>query len=169
MPDRARIDIAARPADKALMFRCAGPCTMGACPAIRAQIEAQQAGEIEDVYFDLSAVESIDSTFAGFLLAQLRTQQRDGSPHLHLVAPSTGVMRTLETMHVLRLLDIVDALPAPSANWRELAIEAPDANQAADLVISCHEKLIDADERNRKTFGQVVDGFRKARDGDRHA
>lgn len=166
MADNARIDFATRPDDKALLFRCAGACTMTICPAIRSQFEAIPEEEVEHVYFELSGVESIDSTFAGFLLAQMQTEKRKGVPHLHLVAPSPGVMRTLETMHVLRLLDITDELPTVSDGWQNIPLESPDANQAADLVITCHEKLIDADERNRETFGRVVDGFRKARDGD---
>jgi len=133
---------------------------MGVCPTLRSKIADTGTPPIRHIYVDLSAADFIDSTFTGFLLS-LRRGQADAGPTLHLVAPTAGVLRTLETMQVRRLMDIVSELPESVDRWEALATDPLDASQSCELVIDAHEALIDADESNRAKFGHVVELFRK--------
>ncbi len=162
MPHEARISIAEAPQHKSLLIRCEGRCTMGVCPSIRSWIEESSDKALEHLYIELTDTEAIDSTFTGFLLSLKQKGATPDGPQLHLVAPSENVLRTLETMQVIRLLDIVDAFPVSDVVWTPLATGPVDPDQAGKLIVESHENLIDADERNREKFGRIVEGFRDA-------
>ena len=161
MPQDAHIAVAELTQQKTLLVRCSGRCTMGVCPAIRSKIDDISATPLEHIYVDLSQTEAIDSTFTGFLLALRPGRSKPNAPALHLVAPAPNVLRTLETMQVRRLMDIVEALPTQAVEWKPLATKPLDAAQTGKLIVDAHENLIEADERNREKFGRVVEGFRR--------
>lgn len=161
MSHDARIAVAELPKEKCLFIRCEGRCTMGICPTLKTAIADCTKRPYEHVYLDLSDTEFIDSTFTGFLLALRPGRSNPNAPQVHLVAPSPNVMRTLETMQVLRVLDTVDALPIGDFAWKPLTSQPLDPAKAGEIIIDAHEKLIEADERNREKFGRVVETFRE--------
>lgn len=161
MPGNARVSIAEHPQEQSLLIRCEGRCTMSVCPTIRATIDERAKPPLRHIYIDLRQTEAIDSTFTGFLLALRRDRSNPAAPALHLVAPSPDVMRSLETMQVQRLLDVVDALPEGSVDWTPLVTDPLDVSESRNLIIDAHEQLIEADESNREKFGHVVDVFRE--------
>lgn len=161
MPHNAHIAIADLPQQNALLLRCEGRCTMGICPTLKSTLHERTRDAVRHIYIDLSNTEAIDSTFTGFLLTLRPHRDRPDAPAVHLVAPTPNVMRTLETMQVSRLLDVVDALPASDINWQPIVAASGDPKEAGEIIIEAHESLIEADERNREEFGRVVEGFRK--------
>jgi len=88
-------------------------------------------------------------------------------PRVHLLRPSSGVKRALESMHVCELLPCCEEYEASITEWRELPAEEVGQDSVAGLVIDAHECLIKADERNVPVFSPVVEGFR-ARRGPKH-
>lgn len=140
-----------------------GVCKMGICQTLRRFVEQYEAPNKTDVYFDLSAVEFVDSTFTGFLLGLATKKNRPSAPDLHLVSPSAKALDTLRGMHLLPFFDICDKMPHPPGEWTVLAAEPVNADGAADLVIETHEQLVEADPRNADQFGRVVEVFRSER------
>jgi len=136
---------------------------MTICEALGSFLKTCCRPEATDLYFDLSSVDWLDSTFVGFLLSHGVKNIDASRPAIHLFAPSAQVLDIFRTMHVLRLFDICDRVPAP-AEWRELPKQCPTPSRVADLVIDAHEELIQADPRNASTFQPVVNHFRSFRE-----
>ena len=55
-----------------------GACTMGICHTIQSYLEQRRCDASQDVYFDMSEVRLIDSTFTGMLLS-LALKKRDSA------------------------------------------------------------------------------------------
>ncbi|MBK8269978.1 MAG: hypothetical protein IPK83_17445 [Planctomycetes bacterium] len=69
-------------------------------------------------------------------------------------------MEAIRTMHIGGFFNVCDTLPPSTAGWQEVAVERESCDALRETVIESHEQLIDADERNEKEFGRVVEGFR---------
>lgn len=145
------------------VIRLQGPCTFAACERIRKYLDPFRKPATTDLYFDLSEVPWIDSTFAGFLVSLATRRHAQDRPELHLIAPSEGVLDALGQMHLIVLFDILQALDENVSEWKELPADDGSAQQTGDMVIECHERLIEADPRNAKAFGPVVEAFRSDR------
>ena len=137
---------------------------MGICRTIQSFLEQRRRSTAQDVYFDMSEVRLIDSTFTGMLLSMALKKKDPAGPDIYLVAPSDRTMQALVGMHVHTFFDIRDAVDASPHDWSELSIEPCSPHQVTDLVIGCHEELISADERNESEFRPVVDAFRRDRE-----
>lgn len=146
--------------DRAVFVKPVGACTMSICRTIQSYLE-QRRSAAQDVYFDMSEVRLIDSTFTGMLLSLALKKKDPSGPDIHLLTPSDRTMQALTSMHVHMLFDIRDAVDSLPHDWAELNIEPYNPRQATDLVIECHEELISADERNESEFRPVVDAFRR--------
>jgi len=161
MSDQASAHIALDPKSRSVLIKSAGACTARGCLPIRTYIESLAPGNVDAVYFHLADAKTIDSTFAGFLLETLQ-KLKDRGDLFYLVSPSEGVMRTLETMGVMRMIEQVDSMPEPEGDWAALPMDVDSKELLRDVIIEAHERLMSLSEENRRVFGPVVDGFRKA-------
>lgn len=148
----------ARNADT-LMIRAGGCCTAVLCTRLKKLLESCLRPQTTLIAFDLAGVEMIDSTFAGMLLATALRKGED-APAVCLVAPSEGVLGTLDNMHVRHLFTIREDAPAQVRCWEELSVERPGAHEVARIVIDAHEHLVAADDRNEAAFARVLEGMR---------
>ncbi len=148
----------ARTADT-LMIRAGGCCTAVLCARLKKLLESSCRPQTALIGFDLAGVEMIDSTFAGMLLATALRKGED-APEVCLVAPSEGVLGTLDNMHVRQLFAIRPEPPVQVRYWEELSAERPNPRDVAHTVIDAHEHLIAADDRNEATFARVLEGMR---------
>lgn len=146
--------------DNHVVVKLYGACTAILCERVQACMAELINSDISDVYFDLSEVNWLDSTFVGFLVSLVTRKSRPSTPDIHLLDLSGGAAQSLANIHVLRLFDILDAAPVTPTEWRELPANPVDSTQVGKLVIESHEALIQADERNAPTFQHVVDLFR---------
>ncbi len=147
-----------------LVVRPEGACTVAICETLEAGLKRLVDASIQQVCFDLSGAEWLDSTFTGFLVG-LATRGRRGGPQIHLLRPSERVRKCLQDMHVLKLFRIEDALEAQPAGWEQLPQIEADAPGTARRVVDTHEELIRADERNEAVFAPVVKLFRERGQG----
>ena len=161
MSDQASAHIALDPKSRSVLIKASGPCTARGCLPIRAYLESLAPGNVDAVYFNMADAQTIDSTFAGFLLDTLqKLKSRDDA--FYLVSPSDGVMRTLETMGVTRMIEQVDTMPAPQGDWAALPMDVDSKELLREVIIEAHEHLMSLSDENRRVFGPVVEGFRKA-------
>ena len=152
---------------KLAVIRPHGRCTALVCTGLRQYLQQMIRPGVEDVYFDLSDAEWLDSTFIGLLISYVQRKSDPQVPAIHLVRPSKAVLDNLGSMYVLPLFDVCDAPPEEPTGWTRLPDPAASAEQLADVVVSAHESLIDADERNEAAFGGVVKTFRSEMDRQR--
>ena len=143
-----------------MVIRPAGPCTVLLCDRLRSYLENLGETEISDLYVDLSAVDWLDSTFAGFLVSLAVGRNCQLKCPVHLLKPCAGALEALERMHLLRVFNVADQLTEEPAEWTELPEKPASEERVADLVIQAHENLIEADPRNAPAFRPVLDGFR---------
>jgi anti-anti-sigma factor len=163
MPSEKPGNIAIGNHENLLVIKLAGRCTVTMSTCLSRLFDRCRRPQITDVYVDLSEVEYMDSTCVG-LVVSLALKKNDTSvPRIHLLRPSSAVVRILETMLVLDHLECSDALPTAIAEWKELPVEATDQADLAAVMIDAHENLIKADARNVEVFGPVVDGLRADR------
>ncbi len=141
-----------------------GDCTVAICPTIRHFLQQISAAGTVEVCFDLSQVPSMDSTFIGLMLAMAEGRRDSSLPRVALAAPSAGALMNLERMFVKQMFRLIDQPTGDAIEWKELPADQSDGAEVADLVIEAHENLIQADERNRATFGGVVEAFKAERD-----
>ncbi len=161
MSDQASAQIALDPKTRSVLIKSTGACTARGCLPIRTYIESLAPGNVDAVYFHLADAKTIDSTFAGFLVDTMqKLKARDDA--FYLVSPSDGVLRTLETMGVAKLIEQVDTMPAPQGDWAALPIDVDSKELLREVIIEAHERLMSLSEENRRVFGPVVEGFRKA-------
>lgn len=161
MTDPAPLQIALDPATRAVLIKASGACTARACLPIRAYLESLAPKAVDTVHFQLAEAKTIDSTFAGFLLETLQRLQMRGDAFF-LVSPSEGVMKTLETMGVAQMLQISETMPTPGGEWIALPTDVDSKELLREIIVDAHERLMALSEENRRVFGPVVDGFRKA-------
>lgn len=141
----------------------------GRCSAVLGNAIRQYFGRLppdggRDVYFDLSGVDLLESTFAGLLLALARGRGGCAVAAVHLIRPSDAAVASLRNMNVLGFFDVRDSCADLPDAWVPIAADAASADELADLIIRAHETLIAADARNEVAFGPVVRGFAAARD-----
>ena len=160
MTDGVQILVAVCDRPRTVAVKPLGRCRIGVCDVFQRFVRRFHTPDTTDIFFDLSGAESIDSTFAGILVALATKKRHPETPDVHLVHPSPSVTNTLTTMHVLPLFDICEAMPDSPTQWTALHAEPLRPDQVPDLVIDAHQALIDADERNEAEFGPVVDVFR---------
>ena len=147
-----------------VLLRADGPCTMGVCSALREYIDQFKKPDKAHIYIDLSNAESIDSTFTGYLLSLATKRSNPQAPDLHLVSPTQRVTEALRVMHLTAFFDICESMPSPpDGGWTDVALHRGEINALADIVLDSHERLIEADARNKSEFGRVVDGLRGER------
>ena len=146
-----------------VFIRPVGSCTLLICGLINDCLEKLGRPATTDVYFDLSEVDAIDSTFTGLLVSLAKVGDDRSGPATHLLNPAPPVVEALERMHVLSLFDRCTSVPRVPTRWHELTGEAADRDKLAELVIAAHEQLIEADPRNTEVFGPVVEGLRAER------
>lgn len=163
-PDHPRVRIGR--AASGVIVQPVGPCTAVMCGAIRAFVERLRPADAPDLLFDLSQADSLDSTFAGMLVAMARpTAGGDHVPRLHLLNPSSPACEALRRMHVLVLFDVWRDGSADAPEWTELPrdVSPESVERLRALIIEAHERLMAADPRNADVFGPVVDTFRRNR------
>lgn len=166
MANSAKVEIGACPEHGILAMRFEGPCTAIIVGAVRDALSRIVKDPVRKLYFDLTAAESVDSTFTGLLVSRAVARDTGETCSFHLTGPTKPICKALETMHVLRLFDVTERLPEVSFTWHSLELQPPEADCMADIVASAHQALIDADKRNAPIFGRVVEMFRKAGESD---
>jgi len=134
------------------------------CASLDALVQRMQADpSLSAVVIDLRDTANIDSTMLGMLAKiALRTRERlQGRPVL--VAPVDDVRRLLESMCLERVFDIAPALPegVPLPRSELAAVDRPES-ELCRQVAEAHRVLMDIDERNRATFGDVVAAIENA-------
>lgn len=147
-----------------VFFKPQGRCSAVLGNAIRQYFHRLPADASRDVYFDLSAADMVESTFAGLLLSLVRQRGKGAVSAVHLVRPSTVAVSSLRSMNVLNLFDVVESLDGLPDAWVPLAADATSSDELADLIIRAHETLMAADPRNEAAFAPVVRGFKAAQD-----
>jgi anti-anti-sigma factor len=139
------------------------------CASLDALVQRMLADEsLRRVIIDLRDTQNVDSTMLGMLAKiAIRTRERLAMPPL-LVAPNADVRRLLESMCMERVFDIVVEVPAdmPAGGNELTAVERPES-ELCRQVAEAHRVLMDIDERNRATFGDVVAAIENA-PGSRH-
>jgi anti-anti-sigma regulatory factor len=146
-----------------MVIRPMGSCTMAIAGLVQSRVKRCRRPQTTDLYFDLSQADAIDSTFTGLLLSLVTSKADADVPNVHLLAPSASVMDALGRMHVLVLFDVCSSMANPPTEWQELTADPAGPDELTDLVIDAHQQLIDADPRNVKPFGRVVEGLREQR------
>ncbi|HWL92749.1 MAG TPA: STAS domain-containing protein [Phycisphaerae bacterium] len=164
MAERARILVSHAEGDDAVFLTATGPCALGLCPALKQYISRFNQPRHRTLYFDLSGVQSIDSTFTGFLLALATKRSNPAAPDLRLVAPSPRVLEAFRLMHLKQFFHIQPDMPPLRAEWVEISLAAEGVEALRNTVLDAHEQLINADARNATEFARVVEGLREERD-----
>jgi anti-anti-sigma regulatory factor len=149
--------------DHQIVFRPDGRCSALIGQAILRFIRSVEIGPEDDVYFDLSAADALESTFAGMLVILAKQGQKRGRPFVHLVTPSQHVVNALRQMGIITYFDVCSALPTSLGTWNSLPIEKSDPDELANLIIQSHEGLMSADPRNAEQFRGVVECFKAAK------
>ncbi len=150
--------------DRRIVFKPQGHCSALLGNAIRRYFNRLPPDAACDVYFDLSGVDLLESTFAGLLLSLARQRGSKAVAAVHLVRPSSVAVSSLRNMNVLSLFDVCESTDGLPDAWIPLAADAGSPDELAELIIRAHETLIAADSRNEAAFGPVVRGFTAARD-----
>ncbi|MCK6485529.1 MAG: hypothetical protein HUU22_06915 [Phycisphaerae bacterium] len=163
-PDHPRVRIGR--GASGVIVQPVGACTAVMCDAIRMFVDRLCPADAEDLLIDLSRADSLDSTFAGMLLAMARpTADADLTARLHLLNPSSPACEALRRMRVLGLFDVRQDGSADATEWTELPrdVSPESVERLRALIIDAHERLIAADPRNADVFRPVVDTFRRNR------
>ncbi len=147
-----------------IVLRPEGRCTAVLADAIGRYLQRLPDGAGRELYFDLSAAEMIESTFAGLLLAIALKRERAAALSMQLLRPSEPVVSALRNMNVLRFFQVCDALEGAPAASVAVPVEEADPKQLAELIVRAHEGLIAADPRNAAVFGGVVRCFKGSGD-----
>lgn len=153
--------------DGTVLLKAVGPCSMTCCGALKRFVGQFRKPATTNLYLDLSEADSIDSTFAGFLLSLATKKAHPETPDLHLVQPSPRIVDAIRCMHLTRFFKLSDSMPRQTGDWKEVALERESSDALRNTVIDSHEKLIEADGRNKAEFGRVVDGLRSTSDPNR--
>ena len=119
--------------DHQIVFRPDGRCSALLGHAILRFIRSGDIGPEDDVYFDLSAADALESTFAGMLVNLARQGQKRGRPFVHLVTPSQLVIDALQQLGVIKYFDVCSSLPVSLETWNSLPIEQGNPDDLADL------------------------------------
>lgn len=143
-----------------VFFKPQGRCSALLGNAIRQYFRRLPADSGRDVYFDLSAADMLESTFAGLLLSLVRQKGTGAVAGVHLVRPSSEAVSSLRSMNVLGFFDVLESSDGIPDAWVSLAADAANPDDLADLIVRAHEALVAADPRNEAVFGAVVRGFK---------
>lgn len=110
-----------------------------------------------EVIFDLSELESIDSTILG-LLAKVARRRFDASLlRPTLLSPTESVSRILASMGFEAVFDIVHASLLSRAKCEPIPKAAEGARDKGRLMLEAHRLLQDMNESNREEFRTVVE------------
>ena len=124
--------------------------------------EFLDAEESCEYVIDLTDATFIDSTNLGLIAKVAREAWRRGHEKPVIVSTNDEINAVIDSMGFPSAFRIVEEHEAMGAELHEAATpEAYSDPDKARRLLEAHEALINLDERNRKTFQQVVDVLRK--------
>ncbi len=150
-------------------IRCEGKGSFLNSPAMKTFGDQRIAEGEKTVVVDLAACTGMDSTFMGTLAGMAaRLAAKDGGS-LQIADPGSRNHRSLEDLG----LDFLLRIDPPEATWRgdidkiRGALTAPDAPpaptplQRTQMVLEAHQELAGHNDKNAKTFSNVVSMLEK--------
>ena len=118
--------------------------------------------EAPEFVIDLTNTTYIDSTNLGLIAKIARETWRRGLEQPVLVSTNADVNAVIDSMGFTHAFRIVQEHEATGAELHEAPIPAHCSDaRTANRLLEAHEALIALDEKNRKTFQQVVDVLRQ--------
>lgn len=140
------------------LLKLIGDVRVTLCAGLNTYIESLFSGEPPSaVYVDMLETEGVDSTTLG-LLAKMGIYCRDilhKKPKIFCTDP--GLLRTLETMSLDELFDMVSEAPQVEAPTTELECEEVSEDQVRQHVLEAHKMLVELDPEK---WGDFVDLIR---------
>ncbi len=145
-------------------IRCEGKGSFLNSPAMKTFGDQRIAAGEKILVVDLAACTGMDSTFMGTLAGMAaRLSAKDGGS-LQIADPGSRNHRSLEDLG----LDFLMQIDPPEAPWRgqiseiRSALTAPEAPpsptplQRTQMVLEAHQELAGHNDKNAKTFSNVV-------------
>ncbi len=159
--------------DGAVIFRVEGRGTyLNAGPFKQMIAKVQARNEETEFILDMTACESVDSTFMGVLAGIGMNQRREKRPNLKLINVSDRVRKLLQTLGLAHILDIrgleETPTPPPSVATDVVATSTTDVDreQQTQLMIQAHENLVQVDESNAPRFENVLKYLKESLEGE---
>jgi len=141
--------------------RVRGRATFKLVPDFRDFVAREISQGKRGVLVDLSACETLDSTFVGVLTSLTLRCRRQGGTSVKLFNVSDHLLDILNTLGLLRVLDIVEAADIQSLPFQQLATAAHSKIEVARLMLDAHETLAGLNEENAAQFKNVVEFLSK--------
>jgi anti-anti-sigma factor len=147
-------------------LRAQGHMTALYCADIKEYLneKIQEDKELEEVVFDLSSCEYMDSTFMGLLVSLNKRLQRDIGKKLELQNPSSQCLSLLKNLGILKLLAILSEEISFPDRMEELEHhQDPDPR----FILDSHEALMELNGKNHKEFSLLSQILKKQLDKDK--
>lgn len=109
------------------------------------------------VYIDLSDAQGVDSTTLGQLAKISIVSQSKFDRLPVIISPKKDILRILESMGFDQVFSIIDQVSNQISDLDELYCESLDEEKMRKEVIEAHKILISLNEKNKRTFQELVD------------
>jgi anti-anti-sigma factor len=120
-------------------------------------LESLFAGQMPAGFvIDLTATDCIDSTNLGLLVRIAREMHNHSAPRVTIVSDRPDINAVLGSMALDEVFDIVSRADVPVGGGRELPRREVDRDSLSHTLLKAHRALMELNERNEETFGDVV-------------
>jgi len=137
-----------------IYIRATGHVTANSCPELKTRVfdRLDAKPPVDDVEFDLSECEYMDSTFMGLIVGFNKRFKRFSEKPIRLSCISETCLKLLKTIGVARLVEISDS----ASKFPEPLERLGSGRKAgAALVLKAHEELIELSEENERRFSAL--------------
>jgi anti-anti-sigma regulatory factor len=152
-----------------IFAKATGHATALVCPPLKAAIFERLDAEpsVDQVYFDLSSCEYMDSTFLGLIVGTQKRFARlseSGAPKkITLLGVNEACQGLLRTIGVLGMVELSDASPPFPSSLPRISSEG---RASARFLLDAHDELTSLSEENRKRFSTLTTVLRSAVDAE---
>lgn len=162
--------------DSAVYARVTGLGNFNNAAPLQDYVDAAVQSGVRTIIVDLARCSGLDSTFMGTMMGFLSCpglpagdsfSEREASLHVMVVNATPGAMRALQSVGLGALLDVREEhVDIPECRMQRLDDDQLNQARRVRLIKEAHEHLMTIDERNRKTFGPLIDMLTKQAGGE---
>lgn len=141
--------------DNNIYLKACGSIRANSCFALRKNLydTFESINEIASIYFDLSEIEYMDSTFMGLLAGLQNKSKTCPGKSFYIIKTNDYVMENLEKMQLHYLLKFDDREIPEQVILKDFEkdVVVDDADKL-EMILTSHEDLSDISEKNKNRF-----------------
>ncbi len=143
--------------ENTVFIKAVGDATMKNSKTVSDIIDDLLTKEKKEIILDMSECTYVDSTFLGLIAKYAIEIKMKWNEVLHVMNPLTPVLQGLKETGIEKFINIIFNNKNGSDDIKEIEMKDFDnKNDKSLYILEMHKTLVNLNEENKKTFGNVV-------------